>query len=686
MKFVVDSLVKRHIRSKFSGVFFGLLLLLALGCGSKGGDSSGSGGAGAGGTGATAADTTAPTAGTAISFSSVTSTTLSVNWGAATDDVTAQSNLEYKVVKDNVAAGNIDTIAEVDAKTGGDLLQDYTANITTKAVTGLTGSPTFHFAVVVRDAAGNKAIYAPSTQTVPAGVVINEFQSIHTTGTYRDHVEVLVTAAGTLNGITLREGSTSFVTGTIFTFPNLIVAANDLIIIHTDAVGHPVTTLTADTCETTKTQATGGDSVATAWDCSITDNGLVDTDQTLLLVDSAGAAVLSGVYFTNNDGTGTAGALTALNFLLTNTGWSPNATYTTDGVGNPNMQTIGVVNTCSSANTIDPFGASTTMQRTVGSNNKTKADWVCATGTFGAANPAPDTTAPTITVFSPANGSTGISGATTISVTFSEAMNATTVTTANLYAVQGTDCNGTALTGTITPSGGNTVFTFSPGALTASTQYTTCVKTGVQDAAGNALASLGSASFTTAAAGVLVNASFDTDTASCTVSTKDGSNNVTAVTGTCPAGWTISISSATGVVFNAVAGTTSPGGGANYATLSSFTTAYAAREIKNTSCLPLNKSNALNLSGYYLKDTANSTQIRHVVYFYTDAACTTASSTASIVKTGQSITAQSTWENKLDTIATGSFPAEATLYFQIAIQGQRTTAGLIQFDQLSYTN
>lgn len=350
------------------------------------------------------------------------------------------------------------------------------------------------------------------------------------------------------------------------------------------------------------------------------------------------------------------------------------------------MQTIGVVNTCSSANTIDPFGASTTMQRTVGSNNKTKADWVCATGTFGAANPAPDTTAPTITAFSPTNGSTGISGATSISVTFSEAMNTTTVTTANLYAVQGTDCNGTALTGTITPSGGNTIFTFSPGALTASTQYTICVKTGVQDAAGNALASLGSASFTTAAAGVLVNPSFDTDTASCTVSTKDGSNNVTAVTGTCPSGWTISISSATGVVFNAVAGTTSSGGGANYATLSSFTTAYTAREIKSTSCLPLNKSNALNLSGYYLKDTTNSTQIRHVVYFYTDSACTTASSTASIIKTGQSITAQSTWENKVDTIATGAYPAEATLYFQIAIQGQRTTAGLIQFDQISYTN
>ncbi len=144
------------------------MVLFVLSCGSSGGDSGGSsGGAGTTGGGATA-DTTAPTAGTAISFSGVSATSLSVNWGAATDAVTAQASLEYKVVKDNTAAVNIDTVAEIDAKSGGDLLQDYTANITTKAVTALTASTTYHFAVIVRDAAGNKTVYAPASQATSA--------------------------------------------------------------------------------------------------------------------------------------------------------------------------------------------------------------------------------------------------------------------------------------------------------------------------------------------------------------------------------------------------------------------------------------------------------------------------------------------------------------------------------------
>lgn len=112
----------------------------------------------------------APTAGTAISFASVTATELTVNWGAATDAITAQGSLEYKLVKDNTAATGIDTIAEADAKMGGDLLLDWTANTLTKAVTGLTSATSYHFAVLVRDAAGNKTLYTPATQATLTNV------------------------------------------------------------------------------------------------------------------------------------------------------------------------------------------------------------------------------------------------------------------------------------------------------------------------------------------------------------------------------------------------------------------------------------------------------------------------------------------------------------------------------------
>lgn len=110
------------------------------------------------------ADSTNPTPGTAISFASVGVSSLTVNWGAASDNVTAAASLEYKLVKDNSAAANIDTVSEVDAKTGGDLLLDWTANTLTKNVTGLTAGTTYYFAVIVRDAAGNKAIYTPGSQ------------------------------------------------------------------------------------------------------------------------------------------------------------------------------------------------------------------------------------------------------------------------------------------------------------------------------------------------------------------------------------------------------------------------------------------------------------------------------------------------------------------------------------------
>ena len=105
-----------------------------------------------------------PTVGAAISFASVTETGFTVNWGAATDAGTAQVNLQYRLVKASTSAA-INTVAEVDAISGADLLQDYTANDVTEAVTGLTAGTTYFFAVVVRDSVGNKSIYTPASQT-----------------------------------------------------------------------------------------------------------------------------------------------------------------------------------------------------------------------------------------------------------------------------------------------------------------------------------------------------------------------------------------------------------------------------------------------------------------------------------------------------------------------------------------
>ncbi|WP_167884381.1 Ig-like domain-containing protein [Leptospira ilyithenensis] len=117
-------------------------------------------------------DTTAPTTGTAISFNSVLPTKITVQWGAGTDAITLASGLEYKLVKDNVSSSNINTIALANAKIGSDLLMDWSANVLSKTATGLVASTTYHFAVLIRDAAGNMNLYSPSSQMTAVPDVI----------------------------------------------------------------------------------------------------------------------------------------------------------------------------------------------------------------------------------------------------------------------------------------------------------------------------------------------------------------------------------------------------------------------------------------------------------------------------------------------------------------------------------
>jgi len=114
----------------------------------------------------TIVDNTPPSFVTGISFSNVGTNSLTVNWGIAADNRDAQIMLQYKLVKDNTAAANINSTALADAKTGGDLLMDWAANTTTKVVTSLTGGATYFFAVLVKDAAGNQTLYMPQSQTI----------------------------------------------------------------------------------------------------------------------------------------------------------------------------------------------------------------------------------------------------------------------------------------------------------------------------------------------------------------------------------------------------------------------------------------------------------------------------------------------------------------------------------------
>lgn len=133
-----------------------ILILLFSGCPNPPGDDPGDD-----------EDITPPSIGTAITSSGTSGTATSVNWGAAADDVTSVANLEYKLVK-AASAEAIDSVSEANAVSGADLAMDWTANTLTKAVTGLTPSTTYYFAVLVRDAAGNMSLYSPQSVTTSA--------------------------------------------------------------------------------------------------------------------------------------------------------------------------------------------------------------------------------------------------------------------------------------------------------------------------------------------------------------------------------------------------------------------------------------------------------------------------------------------------------------------------------------
>lgn len=93
---------------------------------------------------------------------------------------------------------------------------------------------------------------------------------------------------------------------------------------------------------------------------------------------------------------------------------------------------------------------------------------------------------PTIIANSPANGATNVSVNTAVTVTFSEAMDATTINATN-FTLKVTS-SGAAVAGTVIYNSATRIATFTPNSpLAAPVNYTATVSTSVKDAAGNPL-------------------------------------------------------------------------------------------------------------------------------------------------------------------------------------------------------
>ncbi|MEV7572383.1 Ig-like domain-containing protein [Pseudarthrobacter sp. NPDC089323] len=104
-----------------------------------------------------------------------------------------------------------------------------------------------------------------------------------------------------------------------------------------------------------------------------------------------------------------------------------------------------------------------------------------------------DTTAPTLTSTSPADGATGVAATANVTGTFSEPMDSSTLTSSTFTLKNGT----TVVPGAVSLDGTSKVATLDPaGNLTAGTIYTATISTGAKDLAGNALASAKTWTFT----------------------------------------------------------------------------------------------------------------------------------------------------------------------------------------------
>ncbi|GAA0479136.1 hypothetical protein Ade02nite_40100 [Paractinoplanes deccanensis] len=158
--------------------------------------------------------------------------------------------------------------------------------------------------------------------------------------------------------------------------------------------------------------------------------------------------------------------------------------YNTNGDNNMSYDAGSAGQGAWSAST--PFG---TWPATFGSSTRWNAKFSIY------ANTGADTTAPTVTSTTPAAGATGVALNAPITVRFSEGMAAGTITPANLE-LRGP--GGTLVNRTVTYDPAGEAATITPSAaLATSTPYTVTVRTGVTDAAGNALAGNHQFSFTT---------------------------------------------------------------------------------------------------------------------------------------------------------------------------------------------
>lgn len=100
----------------------------------------------------------------AITPSNITTSGVQLDWAKASDDITAQEDLEYQIYQSS--SNNIDTVSTIELN--GTPLGGYTKDSNSFNVTGLVANTTYYFNVIVKDTDGNKSAYTMQQVTTLA--------------------------------------------------------------------------------------------------------------------------------------------------------------------------------------------------------------------------------------------------------------------------------------------------------------------------------------------------------------------------------------------------------------------------------------------------------------------------------------------------------------------------------------
>jgi 6-phosphogluconolactonase (cycloisomerase 2 family) len=102
-------------------------------------------------------DTTPPVPGNSgtLTTSGITTSAITVDWTAGTDNVDAATSLQYLLYYST--SNNLGSVVAIEAN--GTAVGSYATNIITQAAGSLTAGTTYYFAVIVKDLMGNKAAY-----------------------------------------------------------------------------------------------------------------------------------------------------------------------------------------------------------------------------------------------------------------------------------------------------------------------------------------------------------------------------------------------------------------------------------------------------------------------------------------------------------------------------------------------